>query len=371
LFSGIWSIIKMGLAEKWDVLVVGAGPAGSCAAEAAAKIGASVLLVERRATVGVPVRCGEYIPAQLLTQAKLNHKVVIQSVGEMHTYLPGGEIKVMSAPGFIVARDRFDQALAARAQDAGATLMSSTAATDFDPSTGRVLLILPDGQKAWVCPVVIIGADGPHSRVGRWAGMVNTHLMPAAQFRMRLAAPMKHTAVYFNPRISGGYGWLFPRGQVANIGVGISRNIDQNVSLHKLLNIFVQQMKQSGTVSGSPSRPTAGWIPAAPLSETVKSNIILSGDAAGQTHPITGAGIFSAVSCGKMAGTVAARAIQEKNLSVLEDYQTQCRDLFGMTLDRARKRRKLLESNWTRLDQVIKYCWVAFREYYSGDEPQI
>ncbi|MCP4245986.1 MAG: FAD-dependent oxidoreductase, partial [bacterium] len=97
---------------RCDILVVGAGPAGSSAARAAAEKGLEVLVVERRDTIGVPVQCAEYIPAPLLGEIDLGRSVVVQSVSGMRTILPDGETTVMRSPGCMIRRDLFDQALA-------------------------------------------------------------------------------------------------------------------------------------------------------------------------------------------------------------------------------------------------------------------
>ena len=92
---------------------------------------------------------------------------------------------------------------------------------------------------------------------------------------------------------------------------------------------------------------------------------MLVGDAAGQTHPITGAGIVQAVICGKMAGEWAAEAIKKDNPDLLAEYENEWFDLYGASQERAFRRRELMENNWNDLDKIIKKCWVAFEEYYK------
>ena len=101
-------------AMECDILVVGAGPAGSSAALAAAREGARVLMVERKAKAGVPVRCAEYMPAPLLGKIGPEREFIVQAVRGMRTFLPNGEVKEMVAPGFTIRRDLFDQTLPER-----------------------------------------------------------------------------------------------------------------------------------------------------------------------------------------------------------------------------------------------------------------
>jgi flavin-dependent dehydrogenase len=92
---------------------------------------------------------------------------------------------------------------------------------------------------------------------------------------------------------------------------------------------------------------------------------MLAGDAAGHTHPITGAGIVQAVTGGRMAGKWAARAVESGDLSYLSGYESEWLELFGDTLERGFERRRLLESKWDRLEEIFKYCWVTFKEYHE------
>ena len=79
--------------KQCDVLVVGAGPAGTSAAYTAVGTGAEVVVVERRSSVGLPVQCAEYIPAQLLEKVGQERGFVVQRLRGMRTILPDGEVK--------------------------------------------------------------------------------------------------------------------------------------------------------------------------------------------------------------------------------------------------------------------------------------
>lgn len=347
-----------------DVLIVGAGPAGTSAARAAAEQDIRVVVVERRPVVGVPVRCAEYIPAPLLGELNLGTSYVVQRLCGMRTILPNGRVKEMRAPGFTIHRDRFDQTLAEAAKQAGAQMLLSTRAVERENKT--VHLISADGSRCRVDARIIIGADGPHSAVGKWFHAANRHLMPAVQARVALVQPMDVTEVYFDPDVFGGYVWLFPKGDLANVGLGIRRSEASPVSLRHLLHRFIDRFHRDGKIEKRVLGYTAGWIPADRPRGVVHENILLAGDAAGHTHAITGAGIFHAVVCGRMAGKWAARAVKGNDLTVLEGYEAEWRDLLEDVLERACSKRKTLEADWAvRLDDVIPRCWVAFKEYYD------
>jgi digeranylgeranylglycerophospholipid reductase len=347
-----------------DVLVVGAGPAGASAARAAAQGGCDVVIVECKKAVGVPVRCAEYIPAPLVGDIGLGREFVAQSVWGMKTMLPEGEIKEIVAPGCIIHRDQLDQALVSAATAAGAQLLSATRAVSRKDA-GTVRLKGADGNIFNMFARVIVGADGPRSAVGRWVGSVNQHLLPAIQATVRLTRPMDHTEIYLDPGYYAGYGWLFPKNKEANVGAGVKRSVNGTASLRGLLDRLLSRLVREGKVDETPLGYTAGWIPAEPVRNAVYGNVLLAGDAAGQTHPITGAGIFAAVTAGTAAGKWAARAVRQNNPDLLSRYDIEWRDLFEETLSHAYFRRCFMEENWHDFANIIKSCWVAYREYYA------
>ena len=349
--------------EHWDILVVGAGPAGSSAALSAVRHGARVLVVERRPVIGIPVQCAEYIPALLLSSAPRDRSFVVQAIQGMRTFLPGGEETATRAPGFTIKRDRFDQALAGVAEKMGAEIRPSTRALFM--RDGRIFLKGRNGRMYAVEAKVVIGADGPHSTVGRWIGAVNRDMIQAVQVKVPLVRAMDYTEVYFSHDIYGGYGWLFPKGDEANVGVGMRRR-ERFESIKQALDRFLSKLERDGKIKGDPYAMTAGWIPVSPLKNSTQGNVILVGDAAGQTHPITGAGVTQAIICGRKGGRWAARAVETGDMDVLSGYEKDWRDHYGDTLERASKRRQRLEREWGRLESVIKSCWVAYKEYYAA-----
>jgi len=154
-----------------DILIVGAGPAGCSAAVTAAQEGLRVVVAESRRQVGVPVRCAEYIPAPLLGAVNLGKQFVVQHVSGMRTFLPNGEVKETRSPGFTINRDCFDQLLARAAEEKGARILLSTKAVT--KANGAVVLKEKDDSFVKVNARVIIGADGPHSTVGKWIASEN------------------------------------------------------------------------------------------------------------------------------------------------------------------------------------------------------
>jgi len=350
---------------RTDVLIIGAGPAGSSAALWACRNGVDALMVEQRKKVGVPVQCAEFIPAMLLKDLDQERAFIVQKIKGMRTYINGKMEKEIQTPGLMIKRDLFDQALAESAKKSGAILFTGTKAVAL--SDQRSVLLKREGKHDLeVHAKVIVAADGPLSQVRTWVNAPRQNPLPAVQMSFSLPSASDFTEVFFDRTIHAGYAWLFPKGDIANVGVGFRKNNRFPQSPGKLLGQFVSQLKDQGKILGESLSHRAGWIPAEPIRKAVYGNILFVGDAAGQTHPITGAGIFSAVTCGTMAGEVAARAIRKNDFSQLMDYDHEWQEMFERTQTHAHLCRRKMETQWDNFDQIIKSCWVAFGAYHAG-----
>jgi digeranylgeranylglycerophospholipid reductase len=344
------------------VLVIGAGPAGSTAARFAAQRNVAVILLERRESVGIPVRCAEYVPLPVSRYLTISSPSLLsQPVKGMMTFLPGEPGHESPGIGAMINRDRFDQELVRLAIKAGAHLEKGFQAVQW--SEGRVTA-LGSRQMLMITPRVIIGADGPSSVVAKWMGVPPARCLVAAQYQVPLQIPLDHTRVYFRPYITGGYGWLFPKGRVANLGLGIDPTLDKG--LRKKLDQFKKELVEEGAVGDRVLRLGGGLIPVGGLRKSWRGNMILAGDAAGTCHPITGAGVGNALLSGEMAGEAAAEAILTRSLAPLQEYEQGLYQLLGPSLNRAVKKRKALIGDWHKTDfpETIKKNWVAFKDYY-------
>ena len=345
-----------------DVLVVGAGPAGSAAARAAARQGVSVLLAERRLRVGLPVRCAEYVPLPVGKFLDLSSPAVtVQAVRSMRTFLPGVDPQENLFPGAMVRRDRFDQALARQAVEAGARLAAGLQVYRRTPES---VLAWDGSRRVLINPRVIVGADGPCSQVARWMGQAPGPFLVAAQVAVQLTGPLDHTRVYFDPGIPGGYGWVFPKGDRANLGVGLEAGQARN--LISILEGFRRKQMEEGLVAAAAGPTGGGLVPVGGLKDLMAENMILAGDAAGTCHPLSGAGVGNALLSGELAGAAAARAVIRGGPGPLENYRDELQSLLGPSLSRAAAKRQELIRDWKQTDFIglIKRNWIAFKEYY-------
>jgi digeranylgeranylglycerophospholipid reductase len=358
------------MAEGYDIVVVGAGPAGSRAAQAAAIRGARVLLIDQRQRIGVPVQCGEFVPRWISRCAPFSPQCVIQAIEKMVTHLPDHASHEIRSPGYMLDRSLFDKELATSAIQAGAEISIETRAKALSPEG----VVVQQGMKERIVKSkVIIGADGVHSSVARWVGQPLAGTLIALQYEVVIPRCQEEVDIFFDKDYEGGYAWFFPKGKRANVGVGV---VPPKASLlPDLLRDFTNRLKESKGLSRIEilSR-TGGSIPCEGPRKTVGGNILLAGDAAGHCHPITGAGILNAVMGGEMSGRIAAEAILRGDPGHLSSYETEWREAFGKSLVYGASKRELLEQTWNhpafRFEDLIRKTWVGFKEYYQERRQQ-
>lgn len=346
----------------YDLLVVGAGPGGTAAAQTAAARGLRVLCVDRRREVGVPVQCAEFVPMPLLRQV---HETLsrVQDVVAMRSVLPSGAEDYRDFPGIMIDRARFDQGLAEAARAAGAEIRTHTTFRGWD---GERAELEQDGRSWSVAARFLVGADGPHSVVATALGLPPQPIVQTRQYTVELRTPYADTDIFLSDDFPGGYAWLFPRGPVANLGLGADRRFADN--LKTPLEALHRQMQERGLVGAEILARTGGAIPVGGIRPLVHPKALLVGDAAGLTHPITGAGIPAAVISGFAAGAAVADYLTGDQ-EALESYAEDMHDQFGPALERALRRRASLEAVWhtpaAADDRVMRSSWIAFEEYFA------
>jgi geranylgeranyl reductase family protein len=349
-----------------DVLVIGLGPGGGAAAAEAARGGCSVLGVERKREIGVPVQCAEFIPLPMGRYAQPNG-VLRQRITGMKSFLPSGGVAETEFPGLMIDRAAFDRALADGARGAGAQLMNSTSLVGLDVANNLAILHGPDGRLS-VNYRVLIAADGPHSPVARAMGLPEIESVYTRQYTVPLTSDYADTDIWLSADYPGGYAWLFPKGGFANLGLGADKRFADD--LKSPLDALHAQLVAQGRVGADIVYRTGGAIPVGGLrARLVENNVLFVGDAAGLTHPITGAGIAAAVVSGERAGQAAVVSLTEHDPQAFSDYEEDVRDQFEVAVSRAVARRRWLEAYWlteqARHDPLHRKAWIAFPEYFA------
>jgi len=355
-------------APTCDVLVIGLGPGGAAAAAAAARAGRSVLAVDRRAVIGTPVQCAEFIPLPLGRYAR-DTGVRVQRILAMTSTLPSGATHRTDFRGLMIDRATFDRALAESARAAGATLRCATTFVGLDAGAGIAALRGGSGPEQ-VRFRALIAADGPRSRVAAALGLPRLETVETRQYTVPLRAPYETTDIWLAPEYPGGYAWLFPKGATANLGLGMDTRVARD--LKRPLDALHAAQVREGRVGTEILVRTGGPIPVGGLrTRLAVGDVAFVGDAAGLTHPITGAGIAAAVISGEAAGAAAARHCAG-DPAAWRDYDAEVRDQFEASLARAVARRRELAAWWktdrARSDRLHRRGWFAFPEYFRDDD---
>jgi len=348
--------------KQVDVLVVGAGPAGCSAAIAAAAAGLSVLCIDKRARCGEPVQCAEYVPAHVLSETGLT-RLVVQPVTHMRSNVEGGDTQLSNFHGYMINRAAFDQALLQQADDEGSTIRLDTRLIGINASQ-RIATLKSAGDRLEIAFKILIAADGPTSRVAQQLGLPRQVCASSRQISVPLTATSNITDTWLSRTFAGGYAWLFPKGRVANLGIGMGQNLhdSQQSGLRSVLQALHQQLIDQGMVLADVLSRTGGPIPVGGLSSTLQhGNILFAGDAAGLAHPVTGAGIAPAVLSGRMAGEAAAAAVQQGSDTALCEYSKELHAIFDISWRHALKQRALVLKH---SDLSVRAGWMAFPEYY-------
>ena len=337
-----------------DIVVVGAGPAGSSAAKAAAELGADVILLEEHPVPGLPVFCGEYVSVKTLTAAGLRPELPIinQTIRKANVYTPNGNhvtIANESMHGYTINRDIFDKLLAEKAVAAGVKLLVDTRAVGVTKRGGVVVGVKAEchGESFLIWSKIVIGADGHASMVRRSALDLPyfKSFGVCAQYTLAgldLQEP-NTTEIWLGQRYAPRcYAWVFPKSQtVANVGIGVRQATKPVI---QYLQDFISQTPKLR--DGTRIHKTGGILPTTgTLDQIVGEGVMLAGDAAGQIIPMTGAGVETAIYAGKTAGIVAAKAIKEDNISKtrLVEYPETFNKRWGKIIEDSKKMLNLFD----------------------------
>jgi flavin-dependent dehydrogenase len=267
----------------------------------------------------------------------------------------------------MIDRAAFDQALAQEAHMHGAHLLLDSRLIRLDVANGQVVIATPEGEKI-VGYRALVAADGPHSAVAAALGLPALEAVQTRQYTVPLKRPHANTDIWLSDAYPGGYAWLFPKGQVANLGVGLDKQLTNDLKVP--LDSLHRQLVAEGMVGSEILTRTGGAIPVSGMRQRLAvGNVLFAGDAAGLTHPITGAGIAAAVVSGQRAGE-AAVAWLDGDQEALDEFEQDLRDQFGKTLERALAKRQWLKSLWSppqaKCDEMHRQGWIAFPEYFKA-----
>jgi geranylgeranyl reductase family protein len=288
--------------ERFDVAVVGAGPAGSATAIRLASAGAKVVLLDR-ARFPRDKPCGGGLTGRALRHAPCSLDPVLEHVVDrFRIRLRYGRSFTRRHPQPLVLmtqRRRLDLHLAEQAAAAGAELRDGVRVADVQPESAGVTARM-DGRV--VRADVLVGADGANGIVARAAGLgdgvVHGVALEANVSYERLPRDrVESTAVIELGVVPGGYGWVFPKGDHANLGVGGWGSEGPRLRDH-----LARLARMHGVDTGELRDLRGHRLPMRRLGATPASGrVLLVGDAAGLVDPLSGDGMYEAFVSGKLA----------------------------------------------------------------------
>lgn len=316
---------------NYDVVVVGAGPAGAISAKYAAMNGAKTLLIEEHASIGSPVQCTGLISVKALKECEIGEDdFVLSKIRGAFVYAPGGEevcIRGKDIKAYVIDRKVFDRALVELAVDNGVDVLMKTRFIGMDK--GKIS-VMSNGEKKEIHGEIIIGADGIQSSVGRAAGLPRCEKFLSG---MQFEAPYtpkdpEYVEIFTGNDIAPGFfGWAVPYSGMARIGLARNPGLPALYYLEKLL----EHPIVASRYQGSRTEMVVGGIPLGPPRKTVSNRVMLVGDAAGQVKPTSGGGIYMGAVCAKLAGEVAARSSRKE--CTPDEYEKKWRSAIGRELD--------------------------------------
>ena len=367
---------------KVDVLVVGLGPAGaSLLSNLATLIGSeySILGIDKRERPGFPVQCGEFMPSpeemEILTPDVPNTREIFTfdnqhistRTNKISFTSPTGKVITTSFNGYTIHRGKWNEDLISEAKRMGTEVWTSTRAVSKKYNT---IMVSRNGNSPEPIEAkVIVGADGPRSRVARWSGMAekrtNDHFVYAKQHVITNIQDPDYdpsdVQMFFGEQYApGAYAWIIPKNNnTANVGVGIrtpmikgkittSKALENLITIHPHVSKIMKRAKIISTIGG--------FVPVGlPLKKTVDDNsqVLLMGDAASQVVSHVGGGIPTSIVVGSIAAKSIERFLTKKE--PLSFYEVNWRkQLFSMFL-RSYKLRQLFDKLSTGKDSRLQW----------------
>jgi digeranylgeranylglycerophospholipid reductase len=347
-----------------DVAVVGAGPAGSRTARNLARSGLRVRLLEEHRAVGVPSHCSGLISLRTLREAEIGEEAAIHHLTGAFVHTQSGSQAALGGEktqAVAIDRVKWDQTLAEQAQQAGAELVRARLTSVERDNSHVKLHVQTDGRDSTMTARMVVGADGPHSRVARTLRMprpaeyaynlgIEGRLTPGAGAEWR----DDFVHVFVGHELAPGwFGWIIPTGGgVVRVGIGSSGPVKPIECYRRLAAAFPALF-----ASIEPCRMYGGTIPLTFAPRSYDDNVLLAGDAAGQVKPFSGGGIYTSLVAARHASATIQQAFVCGDFSAreLSSYERGWKSEIGRELRKSWHLRHFgLALSDSQVDRVVR-----------------
>jgi geranylgeranyl reductase family protein len=323
---------------RCDVLVVGGGPTGCfAAANMAGELDVKVL--EEHHRIGQPVQCAGLVTPRVVEMASASD-AVLNRIDGAYVHFPGGrvlELQGNDVKAVVVDRGEFDRRCAQLAEKAGAEVLTGLK-VDSVVRTGDGMLARTAGGDL-ECRAAL-AADGYRSGLARSLGLGPARDMVRGlevDLRLRVEDQRKVRVFLGNDVAPGFFAWAIPCGDLTRVGLCVSR--DRGTPQDHLPKLLEAQ----GWSQAERVRTYSGAIPLGHIERTYGDRLLVAGDAAGMAKPISGGGLFTGMTAGKLAADTFLEAFRAQDLSErsLGSYETRWKAAFGKELRNSRRVRRV------------------------------
>jgi digeranylgeranylglycerophospholipid reductase len=296
-----------------DVIVVGAGPAGSTAAAVLAGSGIKTIILERKKIIGIPNHCGEGIAKRALEILGWRESAewIVKEMRGARFVFPNGRFFFLYEPGYCINRPLFDRECAERAQKKGARLLLQRKVVDIQREKRKWKIVTQTRESYY--GTYLVAADGAPSTVRRLLGL-SANYIKGIQYKFETIQKLEepYFTVYYQSEYSPGYAWVFSRGIETSIGVCGRGDLVRKLTIFlRTMNIDPEEKKsiQFGFIPNQ-SSPVHISLPDA----------LFTGDAGGFNFPLSMGGVHGALLSGKIAGEILRGAVINDNPEILRSY---------------------------------------------------
>lgn len=352
----------MGTETFYDVLIIGAGPAGGQVAKILAVHKVSIALVEQHQTIGYPVHCAGLVSPRVFEMFGIQNDQIIQNtIKKAHIHSPGGHILTIGGDkiqAYRIDRARFDRYLINEAKKNGVSIFTHEKALSIQKSSKNIDVETSSGLH--IKSKIIIGADGPYSRVRDVFGFSQPKELLRGIGAQLLDTNLEGSTVeiFVGAKVAPGFfAWIIPtnnKGTNAHIGLCIKKNTSQP-PMNYLKKLFLNPLSSNYLSDAIIEYQTGGVIPLGPLEKTSDERVLLVGDAAAQVKPTSGGGIFPGLLCARYCANTVYDALctQRYDAMFLQKYHDAWKQDVGKELFRGMYFRKI----FTKLsdEQFDKY----------------
>ncbi|MFX0004170.1 MAG: hypothetical protein ACFE9C_12740 [Candidatus Hodarchaeota archaeon] len=313
-----------------DVCIIGGSIAGNYLCYLLSNTKLKIIIIEEHIEIGLPLQCAGIISQKLSKLIDLPKELILNRVDTAKIIIPSGEyikLKGKENPYVIdrVGLDLLFYDLIKHKENITYFLGEKMQSFKYLKDNYQKLVLI-ETSKRIIKAKMLVGCDGPLSKVGKNLGVKNKNLY-AVQIRIKSHFPENEAVLIFNRRWKELFGWIVPEGnRVYRIGIASLNSIVKN--FRRFLDILKIDQRHKIDQQG-------GLIPYGIMNRVAFDNIILLGDAAGQVKATTGGGIIMLLTAAKYAAYCIIRCFKQNRFSANEIkkyYQNQCKVAIGREL---------------------------------------